>query len=62
MRLQNGSWQCAYCGAELDIPDRNKVREMLVGTQGEPNVRVLLIDGIELHRCEVKAPMAGRSI
>jgi len=54
MRMVNGAWQCLYCQAELDVPDGRQPRPMLIGQSGKPNVRVLILDGKEIHRCEIR--------
>jgi hypothetical protein len=53
MRLVNGKPQCAYCRTELDVPEGKQPQQMIVGTSGRKNVRALLVDGREIHRCEV---------
>jgi hypothetical protein len=40
------------CGAELDgVPPDAVLRAELWARSGEPNVRVLTVDGKEVHRC-----------
>lgn len=53
MRLVNGKWACAVCGAELDVPDGKRPTVVLIGSSGKRNVRALVIEGEEIHRCEV---------
>lgn len=54
MRLVNGRYECAHCGAVLEIsPD---VEPMIVfhAAGGKPNMRVISVAGREVHRCEVR--------
>jgi hypothetical protein len=53
MRLRNGHYECAYCGAELDIPPGAQPRVTFHAASGKPNVRVLQVEGREIHRCEL---------
>jgi hypothetical protein len=56
VRLRNGKWQCAFCHAELDVPEGTRVRSMLIGRSGERNERALLVGTREIHRCEAGPP------
>jgi hypothetical protein len=51
---RNGlDYECALCGATLEgVVDHDKVRVKLEGNQ-HGRVRVLLVDGREVHRCSV---------
>ena len=52
MRLEGGRWKCMECGAELDGVAADAVpRTELWARGGEPNVRVLTVNGVEVHRC-----------
>jgi hypothetical protein len=53
MRLHDGRYECAHCGAVLDIPLMNDPRVMIRAASGQPNVRVLFLDEREIHRCEI---------
>jgi hypothetical protein len=44
-------YRCALCGDLLEIPDAGEPRVTVEGTGGQPNQRVLSIDGEEIHRC-----------
>jgi len=59
VRLVNGKWLCVLCGAELDVPDGKQPKVMLIGRSGKRNVRALVIDGMEIHRCEVPSRNGG---
>jgi hypothetical protein len=52
--LSNGKWECAHCGAELDVPDDKVPMVVIHAASGKPNVRVLSLDRKELHRCAVE--------
>ena len=52
MRRRDGRYECARCGAMLDVPDRAQVRTMIMQSSGQPAVRAILADGKEIHRCE----------
>jgi hypothetical protein len=54
MRLIDGRYVCSHCGATLPIPiDRREPHVVIRATAGKPNVRSLMLDGRELHRCEL---------
>lgn len=53
MRIVNGRYECAYCGAQLDIPLIAEPRVMISAASGKPNVRTLTLDGNEIHSCEI---------
>lgn len=53
MRLQDGRYECAYCGAILDIPLVENPTVTMHARSGEPNVRVLRFGDQEVHRCEI---------
>ncbi len=52
VRREHGVDRCMLCGAIVDIPPGKKPVRVLQGTSGKPNVRVIKIDGVEIHRCE----------
>ena len=53
MRLRNGRYECAYCGAVLDIPLLNDPHVTIKAASGVPNVRTLSLEGKEIHACEI---------
>jgi hypothetical protein len=53
MRLQDGRYECALCGAVLDIPLVQNPTAVIHAASGEPNMRVLSYNGREIHRCEL---------
>ena len=54
MRLIDGRYECAYCGAVLDLPSDAEPMVVFHASSGRPNVRVISLDGNEIHRCEVR--------
>jgi len=54
MRIVGGNPECAHCGAHLDIePDQIGI-VVFCAASGKPNVRAVLVDGREIHRCEAR--------
>ena len=53
MRLVDGRYECAQCGAILDVPLVENPTVVMQAASGQPNVRVLRYRGREIHRCEV---------
>ena len=49
----DGKYECALCGAQLDMPRGTQPTSTLCGMSGKPNVRVLTVGGKEVHRCTV---------
>jgi hypothetical protein len=54
MRLVNGRYECAHCGAVLDVDASLVPTVMFHAAGGQPNMRVIRVDGREVHRCEVR--------
>ncbi len=53
MRKRRGKWTCKQCGAVLDIPADRRPDVTIAAASGRPNVRILTIDGAEIHRCVI---------
>ena len=53
MRSVDGNHECANCGARLDIRPEDVRTITFKGGGGKPNVRVIAVNGHEVHRCEV---------
>jgi hypothetical protein len=52
MQRDGRRWKCLACGAEVDgVPLDADVSFTIHARSGEPNVRVVLVDGKEVHRC-----------
>jgi hypothetical protein len=49
----HNKYRCQLCGAVLDVREATHVRTMIVASSGEPDVRVMLEDGREIHRCAI---------
>jgi hypothetical protein len=54
--MVNGRYECAQCGAVLDIDAANVPCVVFHAASGQPNMRVVKVNGRELHRCEVHYP------
>jgi hypothetical protein len=56
VRIRNdGRYECAFCGAVLDEPVTVNPRVTIRAATDAPRMRVILIGGKEVHRCEVPA-------
>jgi hypothetical protein len=53
MRLVDGRYECSLCGEVLDIPFGAEPTIVFHAASGKPNTRVILVDGVEIHRCNV---------
>jgi hypothetical protein len=53
VRIEGQLKKCVLCDATLDVPDGAEPKSHIEGRSGEPNVRVLTVEGREIHRCEV---------
>ena len=51
MRRREGRYVCAQCGAGLTIPRDAKPLLMFVQQAEGPRIRLVMIDGDEIHRC-----------
>jgi hypothetical protein len=58
----DGRYECAFCGAILDVPVTVNPRVTIRAATDAPKMRVILIDGEEVHRCEVPAKMLDPDI
>jgi hypothetical protein len=54
MREREGRYECAQCGATLDVPRHSRPRVVIHMASEEPVVRVLTLNGKEVHRREVE--------
>jgi hypothetical protein len=52
VRLINGKWECSLCGSPVDVPPGAAISTMLAHEMGEPTVRLIMLDGVEAHRCD----------
>jgi hypothetical protein len=53
VRITNGRHECALCGADLKIPITTKPQSVIADGTDRSRVRVLLVKGEEIHRCEM---------
>jgi hypothetical protein len=62
VRRSRSRIECALCGQTLSgITPRSRVQKVIAGASGRENMRVVLVDGIEVHRCRALGPPTGRS-
>jgi hypothetical protein len=54
MQLVDGRYECAHCGALLELDADAEPTIVFHAASGRPNMRVITVDGHEIHRCEVK--------
>ena len=56
VRLVNGRYMCAQCGAFLDVDPETTKRLRFDLSSDHRLARIILVDGEELHRCVVEQP------
>jgi hypothetical protein len=62
MRIDHGRWRCTWCGTFLDdLPLDAQPRTELRAASGRPNVRVVIVDGVEVHECGPQPVDGARS-
>ena len=54
MRLVDGRYECAQCGAVLAIAPEAQPMVVFHAASGQSTVRVITVDGAEIHRCETR--------
>ena len=52
MRKRNGYYTCALCEVPLDIPE-GRQPQVMIESRPDERVRVLMLDGLEIHRCPI---------
>ncbi len=52
MHEVDGHYTCALCGAVLDVPADTMPKIVIASSDGQPNYRIIQVDGEEIHRCE----------
>jgi hypothetical protein len=62
MRLRDGRYECAHCGAVLDVPLFTEPQVTIVASSGEPNRRTLKLGDREIHTCVVGEPSVIGSV
>ncbi len=53
MLFRDGRYECAHCDEVLDLPSFADPQVLMRAAGGRPNVRVLVFNGVEIHRCDV---------
>ena len=62
VRLEDGRWYSALCGIAVPgVPETVQPQAEIRSASGKPTVRVLLVDGEEVHRCEPDTNRTRRS-
>jgi hypothetical protein len=51
MRRRGHGYECALCGAVLDIPVGSTPRVVMKASSGLPNMRAIVYEGAEVHAC-----------
>jgi hypothetical protein len=54
VQRRDGRDNCSLCGEEIPMPRRRRFRTVIIGVSGKPNVRVVTVEGAEVHRCEIR--------
>ena len=49
----DGKVVCKRCDAPLEIPDGHTPEVTFLAESGRPVIRLLKLNGVEIHRCEV---------
>ena len=57
MRKVADGYERALCAMKLDVEPAEVPRVMFHAAGGKPNVRVITVNGREVHRCEVRSGM-----
>jgi hypothetical protein len=47
-------YECSLCAAVLAIPPNKEPIIMFIGRHTRGKVRAITVDGLEIHRCEVR--------
>jgi hypothetical protein len=53
VQLHDSRYVCANCGAILDIALTDDPQATIHGASGQPNVRTLMLDGKQIHACQI---------
>lgn len=53
MRQKDGRYACSYCAEVLEIEHDVVPTVLFHATSGQPEVHIITVDGLEVHRCEV---------
>jgi hypothetical protein len=53
LRLRDGRYECALCRAVLDVPAAVKPHVLVKTASGQPTMRAIMVDGVEVHACVI---------
>jgi hypothetical protein len=53
MRQKDGRYECAFCAEMIEIEHDAVPTVLFHGASGEPSVRIITVQGLEVHRCLV---------
>ena len=54
-RVSSTVWVCTGCNTPVPVPEGSRPVEVELTAYGEPPVRVIALDGAEVHRCSPPA-------
>jgi hypothetical protein len=54
MLIQQGRYVCALCGVQIDATRDQHPLTLIKASSGERNLRVIMLDGKELHACPIE--------
>ena len=54
MLVHNGKYVCALCGVQIDAPSDKRPLVLIKASGGERNLRLVMLDGKELHACPIE--------
>jgi len=52
-RIRPDTYECSLCGAIVEVSGDARPVVMMAAQSGEPNVRVVTVEGVEVHRCVI---------
>ena len=50
-RIGDKTYLCTVCHATVKVDSEERPVAAIIGQSGEPNVRVVTVEGVEVHRC-----------
>ena len=63
LKRRGSRYECALCGETLlGLTTESKVQKVLVGASGRDNMRALMVDGKEIHRCSALGARTSGSV
>ncbi len=61
MGLEDARWMCVWCGTAVDIPLDAVPEVIFTAASGKPTYRILMLRGVEVHRCKTQNDEHGRA-